>query len=206
MYYFLFQKDLNINLKNRYGFKTIYLHGLIRDKFGRKFSKSLGNGIDPLDMINKYSADALRLFLITRSGPSEDIKFDENQMHGFNKFINKIYQSGRFFSMYAEKISLEKIDNQEILKENLELKEIQEHFSKLMDNYNFLEASRYIQSIFKEWFCNKWIEDNKKEIQNLNKNTITDGILILNQMMAMLEPFCPYICYHLNSKFFKDRE
>jgi valyl-tRNA synthetase len=197
-----FQKELNINLKTRYGFKKIYLHGLIRDKLGRKFSKSLGNGIDPLEMITKYGTDALRLFLITRSGPSEDIKFDENQLHGFKKFINKIYQSGRFFSMYAEKIELTKLNTQILIDDNFELKKIQTKFSELIDKYQFLEASRYIQSIFKEWFCDRWIEDNKISIQNLNKHSIIEGILILNQMLAMLEPFCPYICYYLNKEFF----
>lgn len=197
------QETLGLELKSRYAFKTIYLHGLIRDKQGRKFSKSLNNGIDPLLMIDKYGSDALRLFLITRSGPSEDIKFDESQLGSFNKFINKIFQAGRFYSMYAEKINLEKIKSQELIYDNLELKIIQENFEKYMDNYEFLEAGRYIQSTFKSYFCDKYIEENKKEIQNLNKGTIIEGILILNQMLAMIEIFCPYISSWINNEFFE---
>lgn len=200
---FDFQEELNLKLKTRYGFKTIYLHGLIRDKLGRKFSKSLGNGIDPLAMIEKYGADALRLCLLTRSGPSEDIKFDENQLHEFKKFINKIYQAGRFFSMYANKCELEKLTSQALPKENLRLKEIQEKFNNRMSSYQFLEAGREINSDFKTWFCSEWIEANKDKIQELDKETITEGILILNQMLAMLEPFCPYITYWIHKQLFE---
>lgn len=196
------QDKFNLTLNEPYAFNTIYLHGIIRDKNGDKFSKSLGNGIDPLEMIAKYGADSTRLFIITRSGPSEDIIFDESLLQGQTKFMNKIYQAARFFSIYAAKSSLEKLQDQSLLEECLELKEIQSKFGKYMDSYNFLEAGRYAQSIFKEWFCDQWIELNKNKIQSLDFKTIRQGILILNQMLAMIEPFCPYIAHEIQGKFF----
>lgn len=104
------QTELGLKLSEPWAFKQIYLHGIIRDKHGKKFSKSLGNGIDPLEMMEKYSPDAIRLFLASRSGPSEDIIFDENFIPSYNKFMNKIYQSARFFSIYAQKQNLENLN------------------------------------------------------------------------------------------------
>jgi len=196
------QKELGIELNIRYCFSKIYLHGIIRDKEGQKFSKSLGNGIDPLKMIEKYGADATRLFIITRSGPAEDIIFDEKELSSFKKFQNKIFQSARFFSIYAEKADIEKINITKSAPENLELKKLQIEFCRLMDGYNFLEASRLIQSQFKQFFCDQWIEDNKEKIQNLDSQTIKEGILILDQMLSMINPFMPYISYHIKKEFF----
>lgn len=201
-YIFKNQEKLGLNLKDKYAFRKIYLHGIIRDQNGEKFSKTLGNGIDPLDMIAKYGSDATRLFLATRTGPSEDIIFKEDDLIIYKKFMNKIWQSARFFSMYAAKSELEKIDSS--LKINHpKLRELQDSYSNSMQKFNFLEASRMIHSEFKSFFCDQWIEENKGRIQGLDKETITEGILLLDQMLAMLEPFCPYICYEIKQQFFK---
>lgn len=200
-------KDKNgdsIKLSQKYPFYTIYLHGIIRDKFGRKMSKSLGNGIDPLDMIAKYGTDALRLFIITRTGPAEDIKFNENDLIGFKKFQNKIWQSARFLSLYASQAQMPKLtqnshDNPSW--NNEELKALQLAFCGHMENYEFLEASRLIHSQFKQWFCDQWIEQNKKDIQALSQDKINEGIWILNQMLTMLGIFCPFIASEIQKEF-----
>lgn len=191
-YIFKNQHRLNLTIPSKYPFYDIYLHGLIRDKHNRKFSKSLGNGIDPLDLIDKYGPDALRLFIISRTGPAEDMKFNENDLPGYKKFMNKIWQASRFFSMYAEKFQLPKLDNQ-LEYHCQELNNIQENFIQYMENYKFLEASRFIQHEFKSWFCDKWIEEHKNEIQQGNKDTINQGLYILHQLLTMLNPFCPFI-------------
>lgn len=193
------QEKLGLKIKSKYPFKTIYLHGIIRDKHNRKFSKSLGNGIDPNDMIKKYGADATRLFLITRSSAGEDFKFNENDIIIYKKFINKIYQSARFFSIYAEKANLSKIKIRKI--NNSEITNIQIEYDQLMSNYKFLEASRFIHSKFKTYFCDQWIEENKKEIQSLDKETLSEGILNLIQMLSMIEPFCPYLSSYIYNHF-----
>lgn len=202
------QKELNLKLNKRYPFYNIYLHGIIRDKDGKKFSKSLGNGIDPLDMIKKYGTDATRMFLLTRSGPAEDIIFDEEKLNDYKKFINKIYQSSRFLSMNAEKINLEKIEIDSIKFSSINKKDIeqliliQKEFIDFYSNYKYLEASRYIHSQYKRFFCDYIIEKYKKEIWNGNKNIIKDLILILHQMLSMIEPICPFITNYLYEEFF----
>jgi valyl-tRNA synthetase len=205
LYIYKNQQRLGLSIEEKYPFKSIYLHGIIRDKFKRKFSKTLGNGIDPLDMINKYGADATRLFLLTRTGPSEDIIFNENDLIHYKRFNNKIWQAARFFSIYAKKANMEKLDTN-LTPLNSESRKIimdyQTIFCSYMNNYKILESSRMIHSIFKEWFCDKWIESNKKQIQELNQETIKEGILIMDQMLAMLEPFCPFICNTIKEEFF----
>ena len=195
------QHRLNLSIPNKYPFHDIYLHGLIRDKFNRKFSKSLGNGIDPLDLIEKYGADALRLFIISRTGPAEDMKFNENDLPGIKKFMNKIWQASRFFSIYCEKFSIKKLDSSEFyINENLQL--IQTQFIDYMNHYKFLEASRFIQHEFKSWFCDKWIEENKQNIQNGNLNTMNEGLFILQQLLTMINPFCPFITQEISNSLF----
>lgn len=154
------QSRLGLKLSSPYAFQEIYLHGLIRDKQGKKFSKTLGNGIDPLAMIQKYGADATRLFLATRSGPSEDILFNEADMITYKKFINKIWQAGRFFSIYAAQHELAKLSQapQLLAEETSKITEIQEIFAKHLQDYGFLQASRYIHAQFKDFLCDQWIE------------------------------------------------
>lgn len=203
-YIFKNQEKLNLKIKDKYAFRKIYLHGIIRDKNGEKFSKTLGNGIDPLDMIAKYGSDATRIFLATRTGPSEDIIFKEDDLIIYKKFMNKIWQSARFFSMYAAKAELEKISLNYTNPNNRKLEELQKIYSNQMKEFKFLEASRIIHSEFKSFFCDSWIEQNKGKIQALDKSIITEGILILDQMLSMMEPFCPYICHEIKSRFFKE--
>lgn len=194
MGYYIFknQERLSLKISSKYPFYDIYLHGLIRDKNNRKFSKSLGNGIDPLDLIEKYGSDALRLFIISRTGPSEDIKFNENELPSFKKFMNKIWQAGRFFSIYAEKHSIAKITSEDSIAHE-QLQSIQLKFIEFMNSYRFLEASRFIQHEFKSWFCDKWIEENKLAIQQGDITTIKNGLFIFQQLLILLHPFCPYI-------------
>lgn len=204
LYLYNNQKKLSLNLNSPWAFKDIYLHGIIRDKKGQKFSKSLNNGIDPLEMIKKYGADATRLFLLTRTGPSEDILFNEQELITYKKFMNKIWQAGRFFSIYASKFQLEKMHSIPSLdqKDQEDLKRFQNHFNNLLKDYRFLESSRWIHSHFKEWFCDQWIENHKALIQAGDETTIRQGIYILHQTLAMIEPFCPFICQEIYDNFF----
>ena len=91
-----------------------------------------------------------------------------------------------------KKFQLPKLDNQ-LEYHDQELNNIQENFIQYMENYKFLEASRFIQHEFKSWFCDKWIEEHKNEIQQGNKDTINQGLYILHQLLTMLNPFCPFI-------------
>lgn len=200
-YIFKNQHRLNITIPTKYPFYDIYLHGLIRDKHNRKFSKSLGNGIDPLDLIDKYGADSLRLFIISRTGAAQDMKFNENDLPSFKKFMNKIWQASRFFSIYAEQYAFEKLPIDFTIY-NKQLIDIQNQFISYMDSYRFLEASRFIQHEFKTWFCDQWIENNKLNIQNGNKETLEEGFFILQQLLILLYPFCPFITQEIFNELF----
>lgn len=200
-YIFKNQHRLNITIPTKYPFYDIYLHGLIRDKHNRKFSKSLGNGIDPLDLIDKYGADSLRLFIISRTGAAQDMKFNENDLPSFKKFMNKIWQASRFFSIYAEQYAFEKLPIDFTIY-NKQLIDIQNQFISYMDSYRFLEASRFIQHEFKTWFCDHWIEDNKINIQNGHQRTLHEGLFILQQLLILLHPFCPFITQEILDALF----
>lgn len=196
------KEKLGLNLKSKYPFHQIYLHGLIRDKNNRKFSKSLGNGIDPLDMIAKYGADSLRLFLASRTGPAEDMKFNEQDLPGIRKFMNKIWNCGRFFSMHMEQLNANALPA-EFEMDTAQLREIQDRFIGHMENFRFLEASREIQHDIKAWFCDKWIEENKQAIKDGNTQKLYEGLYIFKQLLALLQAFCPFICDKLSQSLFK---
>lgn len=191
------QNKLSISLHTKYPFKDIYLHGLIRDKHNRKFSKSLGNGIDPLDIISKYGTDPLRMMLMTKTGPAEDMKFNEADLSSYKKLQNKLWNAAKFFAINAEKcnISYSSIDI-----EDNKLQEIQLEFIGYMNDYKFLEAGRFIHNKFTDWFCSYWIENNKATIQNGDTNKLLQGMNILEQFLAMLNNFMPYICYDIKTK------
>lgn len=179
---------LSFKIQNKYPFYTIYLHGLIRDKFNRKFSKSLGNGINPLELIEEYCVDAIRLYLITKTSAGEDIKFNKQEISSYNKFINKVYNAAKFFAMYSENNEIifdpNKLDNH--------TKNVLGKYENYMNNYNFINAARLIQHEFKDYFCDVFIEQNKCDIKNKNANMD----IMLNHLYAyllMLNPFCPQI-------------
>ena len=198
------QKELELNLSKKYCFDTIYLHGIIRDENGEKMSKSKGNGIDPLDIINEYSADAMRLFIISRTGPAEDIIFDKKQLNSYQNFINKIFQSARFFSIYAHKYSINQINNnlEYSLDDKEDLDDIINQFCNYMENYKFLEASRFIESKYKNYFCSNWIEKNKLAIQEGDEHIIINGLIALKKFLIMIENFCPFISNYLMDHFY----
>ena len=146
------QDELGINIPSKYPFKTIYLHGLIRDKQNRKFSKSLGNGIDPIDMITEFSSDALRLCLVAKTGPNEDMRFNKQEMHAYQKFRTKCINSIKFMGTVPGNSSMMSVECNNICK----------MFDDYMDDYKIMEAARFIQQQYKDWFCNRAIEEYKK--------------------------------------------
>ena len=197
------QELLGLRINSKYPFYNIYLHGIIRDKDGKKMSKSLGNGIDPLDLIKEYGSDSLRLFLATRTGPAEDILFDIETLKYTKQFMNKIWQSSRFLSIYAQKAQLLKLDENLLSFDCNELDEIQNYFCNLMSSFKFIEAATYIQNKYKHWFCDTWIEENKGLIHQLDNDTIIKGLFILDQMLSMINNFCPAICFEIKSNFYE---
>ena len=188
-------------------FKDILIHGIIRDSQGRKMSKSLGNGIDPLEIIDKYGADSLRFSLISGTTAGNDMRFNEEKLEAGGNFANKIWNAAKFVLMNLEDADVEllKKDIEEV-KENL-LVEDKWIISKLntliyeikanMDNYDLGVALDKIYSFIWNEFCDWYIEIVKTRLYDKENKTRKVAQYVLNKVLAdslkLLHPFMPFI-------------
>ena len=174
-------------------FKDIVVHGLIRDKNGRKMSKSLGNGVDPFDMIEKYGADALRFYLTTDGSMGPDVRFDEVKLTSTWNFINKVWNASRFVLMNIEDLkeielkNLKPEDKWILTKYEKTLKAVTKH----MDKYEFNLAGSEIYDFTWNYFCDYYIEMAKYSIDK--ESTKSTLCYILTGIMKMLHPFMPFV-------------
>ena len=180
-------------------FNDCLIHGLIRDKQGRKFSKSLGNGIDPFDMIDLYGADALRYYLATDVAPGTDMRFDEEKIKSTWNYINKIWNASRFVLSNIEDLKEVKLENLEPVDKWI-LTKFENTLStvkKFMDKYQFNNAGSAIYEFTWNYFCDYYIEMAKYTIDS---NT-TKSVLcyILTNILKMLHPFMPYVTEEIYS-------
>ncbi len=174
-------------------FEKVLIHGLIRDKQGRKMSKSLGNGVDPMDMIEKYGADALRYYLTTSTAPGMDLRFDEEKLASTWNFINKLWNASRFVLMNIEDVKEIKLDNLQehdkwiLTKLEHTIKEV----TKFMDKFEFNNVNAVIYSFIWNDFCDNYIEMAKFSSDSLGtKSTL---LYTLTCILKMLHPFMPYV-------------
>ena len=174
-------------------FKDCLIHGLIRDKLGRKFSKSLGNGIDPFDMVAQYGADALRYYLATDVAPGTDMRFDEDKIKACWNYINKIWNASRFVLSNIEdltEIDLNNLKDEDkwiITKLERTIKEVKQ----FMDKYEFNNAGATIYEFTWNYFCDYYIEMAKYSISDkVTKSTLC---FVLTSILKMLQPFMPYV-------------
>ena len=174
-------------------FKDCLIHGLIRDKEGRKMSKSLGNGVDPMDVIDTYGADALRFFLTTSAAAGTDLRYDEEKVKSTWNFINKLWNASRFVLMNIEGLTelefsdLKEEDKWILTKLNNTIKSV----TKNMEHYEFNNVGSQIYSFIWNDFCDNYIEFAKFSIES---NT-TKSVLykVLSNILKMLHPFMPYV-------------
>ncbi|WP_042146177.1 valine--tRNA ligase [Paucisalibacillus sp. EB02] len=183
-------------------FKDVLLHGLIRDEQGRKFSKSLGNGVDPMDVIEKYGADSLRYFLLTGTSPGQDMRFFWEKVESTWNFANKIWNASRFSLMNLEGFTYEDIDlsgelslaDKWIL---TRLNETIEHVTRNTNKYEFGEAGRHLHNFIWDELCDWYIEMAKiplyGEDEKAKKTTQSVLAYVLDQTMRLLHPFMPFI-------------
>ena len=175
-------------------FKDCLIHGLIRDKEGRKMSKSLGNGVDPMDVIDTYGCDSLRFFLTTNSAPGQDLRYDEEKVKSTWNFINKIWNASRYVLM-----NLEDFNDKDYTLDNLsnsdkwiltKLNKTIESITKSMDKYDFNIVGNTLYNFIWTDFCDKYIELSK-----FNQNNTTKSVLlkVLTSIIKMLHPFMPYV-------------
>lgn len=192
----------SVEFTKRRPFKHVLIHGLIRDEQGRKMSKSLGNGIDPMDVIDKYGADALRWFLSNGSAPGQDVRFSYTKMDAAWNFINKIWNASRFVIMNLSEDTTGQLPAKEqwqladkwIL---ARLNETVEQVTRLFDNFEFGEAGRALYNFIWNDFCDWYIEMAKENIngQDQQQKQNTQNILcyVLDQTLRLLHPIMPFV-------------
>ena len=176
-------------------FKDCVIHGLIRDKQGRKMSKSLGNGVDPMDMIEKYGTDALRYYLTTSVSNGLDLRFDEESLKSTWNFINKLWNASRFVLMNLEGTSsldenyenLSDTDKWILTKCNKTILSV----TKWMDKFELNNAGAEIYNFIYNDFCDNYIEFAKFNMESITTKKVLTKVL--KSILKMLHPFMPYV-------------
>lgn len=183
-------------------FEDVLIHGLVRDSEGRKMSKSLGNGVDPMDVIDKYGCDSLRYFLSTGSSPGQDLRFSIEKVESIWNFSNKIWNASRFALMNMDGMTYDEIDltgkksvaDKWIL---TRLNETIETVTRLADKYEFGEVGRVLYNFIWDDFCDWYIEMAKLplygEDEEAKKTTRSILAYVLDNTMRLLHPFMPFI-------------
>ena len=180
-------------------FKTVFIHGLVRDSLGRKMSKSLGNGIDPLDMIDRYGADALRFNLITGNSPGNDMRFYVEKCEAMRNFCNKLWNASRFVMM---NLSIEKNE----LPETLELEDkwilsrlndVIREVCENMDHFELGVAAGKIYDFIWDDYCDWYIELTKPRLNSGDEAASRSAqqvlLYVLTEILKLLHPFTPFI-------------
>ncbi len=185
---------LGLEFLGKRPFKDCLIHGLIRDKQGRKMSKSLGNGIDPMDVIDTYGADSLRFFLTTNTAAGMDLRYDEEKVRSTWNFINKVWNASRFVLMKLEGFTSDDYTLDNLKKEDkwilTKLNETIKLVTKSMDKYDFNIAGSTLYNFIWQDFCDKYIELSKFYDDNTTKSVL---LRVLTDMIKMLNPFMPYV-------------
>lgn len=183
-----------LHFTNSRPFKDCLIHGLIRDKIGRKMSKSLGNGVDPMDVIEEYGADSLRFFLTTNSAPGMDLRYDEEKVKSTWNFVNKLWNASRYVLINMEDFKEENYTLEDLLltdkwileKLNRIIKSVRES----MEKYEYHNVGNELYSFIWEDFCDWYIELSKA---NMNDTTKSVLLKVLTSILKMLHPFMPYV-------------
>ena len=189
-------------------FRDCLIHGLIRDKIGRKMSKSLGNGVDPMDVIDKYGCDSLRFFLTTSSALGMDLRYDEEKVASTWNFVNKLWNASRFVLMNIGDLTrssytlsnLSDRDKWILGKLNRVILNVRKH----LDSYDFNVVGSTLYSFIWDDFCDWYIELSKGNMNNTTKSVL---YRVLMDIIKMLHPFMPYVTEEIYGAMpFRDKE
>jgi len=186
----------SIEFTGKSPFKQCYIHGLIRDKQGRKMSKSLGNGVDPIDVIHEYGADSLRYFIMTNSSPGQDLRYDEEKVLSSWNYINKIWNISRFVKMNTEGLTSDdiKLNPKEMSFSDrwiiTKMNHMIDQADYFYDRYEFNEAAKIIYNFTWHDFASWYVEMSK--LSN-TKQTKVVLITVLNTIIKLLHPFMPFV-------------
>lgn len=195
-------------------FRVVYLHGIVRDAQGRKMSKSLGNSMDPVELIEKYGADALRFSLLAHLYSGKDLKVSEQRIEGYRNFMNKIWNAARFalqnlqdFSVPAagtkalpERATMSTFDQWILFK----LADVEKSVEKAMESERYSDAAQALYHFTWYQFCDWYIEFIKPTMNGSNaaERATTQLVLatVLNRVVRLIHPFCPFISEEIYSK------
>ena len=194
-------------------FKKCFIHGLIRDEQGRKMSKSLGNGIDPFDLIKEYGCDAMRYFLTTNATPGQDLTFSKEKMASSWNYINKIWNISRFIQMNLEKFNyngsaidyknLNSIDKWILSSCNKLIKGVDERY----DDYELGEVARLIYNFTWNDFASWYLELTKVTLSSNNQAEIENTCAVLRYVLTviikLLHPFMPFVTEEIYQHFYE---
>ena len=202
---------MSLELTGEIPFKTVYLHGVVRDEQNRKMSKSLGNALDPLDIIPKYGTDALRMALVVGSTPGQDMAVGESKIKGYRNFTNKIWNASRFVMLRVSggdlqtgeiggyKIDDLNIDEKVLTKADEEVlrchTEVIKNTTKYLNEYKISLAGELLYDYFWHTFCDIYIEQSKAQLEDDKTKDNTKKILIkiLSESLTLLHPFIPFV-------------
>jgi len=195
-------------------FKKVYVHALVRDEKGQKMSKSKGNVIDPLELINEYGADPLRFTLISMASPGRDVKLSKERVTGYRNFITKIWSANNFLKLnsckYKKKTDLKKIKlkiNQWIYSEFFKTNDL---IIKHIKDFRFDEASRVLYNFVWHSYCDWYLEFLKPIFSSKNKVSISEAkqfsAYMLSNILKLLHPFMPFFTEHVWQENKYDKE
>jgi valyl-tRNA synthetase len=184
---------MSLALTNLLPFRKIYLHGMIRDEDGEKMSKSKGNGIDPLTLSTEFGTDALRYALAYNTHPGSDLNLTRDKLTGASRFLNKLYQAGKY--LHSLPASQDSIDD--LSSEDLEMLRRTEHICQSSANdltlHNYSSALKKLSIFFKHEFCNQYLESSKAK----SDTSAWAMRLIYGKILMSLHPFTPFITEEL---------
>jgi valyl-tRNA synthetase len=182
---------------NQIPFKDVYIHGMLRDEMGKKFSKSSGNGIDPIEVAKQYGTDALRLSLITGVTPGNDMRFYDEKVEGARNFVNKLWNISRYILTSVEKVELVDEDSLASAKATAStwdkwilqrLDEVTAGVSENIDKYNFSQASEMLREFtwtdFADWYL---------EVAKIEKNKDEILLYVLQTLLKLWHPYMPFV-------------
>ena len=183
-------------------FREVLIHGIVRDEQGRKMSKSLGNGVDPLVVIDKYGADSLRFSLVNGIAPGSDIRFSEDKLESYRNFMNKIWNASRFVLMNAENVEIKDIDDIKKLTSAdkwilSKLNSTVASVTKFMDKYEVGLAATGLYEFIWSQFCDWYIELSKTALYSSDdekrSDTVSVLVYVLRETLKLAHPIIPFI-------------
>lgn len=186
-----------LEFTNKDPFETVLIHGLIRDSKGRKMSKSLGNGVDPIEVIDQYGVDALRYFLTTNSAPGADLRYEAEKVSSSWNFINKLWNITRFITLNITDKNIELVGELSLVDKWIltRLNQVIVEADHYYEKFEFGEASRVLYNFIWDDFASWYVEFAKLSLRDNLTNQMTQAVLltVIKAVLKLMHPFIPFV-------------